>query len=159
MSTPREGQRVAFVGDPQDGLQVGDCGKVLSSAEEGSHVLWSSGSRTGEVFLVENLDLVTSGATPRTYDDLDSGSLVTIAVRDVYEGMGHVGLLNALNDEGHLATFAPIAEEAMQMVAARIRQDPSIGEVLASLDSDEGQEFVTLAVSVLLRDAFGYEEG
>lgn len=155
MSTPREGQRVAFCGDPLDGLQVGDRGKVLSSAEAGSHVLWSTGSRTGEVTLVENFDLVASAHAPRSYDGLDAGSLVTIAVRDVYDGQGHVGLLNALNEEGHLATFAPIAEEAMHMVSQRIRQDPSIREVLAHLDSDEGADFVSLAASVLLRDAFG----
>lgn len=155
MSTPREGQRVAFCGDPNAGLQPGDTGKVLSSAETGSHVLWSSGSRTGEVLLVENLDLVASTAAPRTYDDLDSGSLVTIAVRDVYDGQGHIGLLNALNEEGHLATFASIAEEALNTVAASIRQDPSFREVLSHLDPDEGSEFVSLAATVLLRDAFG----
>lgn len=158
MTTPREGQRVAFVGDPEHGLQVDDRGKVLSSSEAASHVLWATGSRAGEVILVSNLDLVVSGHAPRTYDDLDGGRLVTIAVRDTFDRQGHVGLLNALNEEGHLATFASIAEEAMQTVAARIRQDPSITEVLANLDPEEGAEFVAFTASVLLRDAFGGDD-
>lgn len=154
MTTPREGQRVAFCGDPQAGLSVDDRGKVLSSSGEASHVLWATGSRAGEVLLVSNLDLVVAGQA-RSYDDLDGGTLVTIAVRDTFDRTGHVGLLNALNEEGHLATFASIAEEAMQTVASRIRQDPSISEVLANLDPEEGAEFVAFTASVLLRDAFG----
>lgn len=154
MSIPREGQRVAFCGDPDAGLQPGDRGKVLSSAGQASHVMWATGARAGEILLVGNLDLVASQQAPVSYDDLDSGSLVSIAVRDTYDGAGPVGLLNALNEEGHLATFATIAEEAMQAVAKRIRQDPSITEVLAVLDPEEGAEFVSLATSVLLRDAF-----
>jgi hypothetical protein len=158
MSTPREGQRVAYVGDGDHGLQPGDCGKVLSSAGTASHVMWATGARAGEVILLSNMDLVASSAGARTYDDLDGGHLVTIAVRDVYDVRGEVGLLNALNEEGHLATFAPIAEEAISMVAARIRQDPSIQEVLSHLDPDEGAEFVAFAASVLLRDSFGGDE-
>lgn len=157
MSTPREGQRVAFCGDPDAGLQPGDRGKVLSSAGAASHVLWATGSRSGEILLVGNLDLVASQQT-QTYDDLDSGALVTIAVRDTFEQSGSAGLLNALNEEGHLTTFAGIAEEAVQAVAKMIRQDPSISEVLAALDHEEGAEFIALATTALLRDAFGGDE-
>jgi hypothetical protein len=107
--------------------------------------------------LVTDLDVVASGHAARTYDDLDSGVLVTIAVRDTFDSQGQVGLLNALNEEGHLATFASIAEEAMHTVAARLRQDPSITEVLAHLDPEEGAEFVSFTASILLRDAFGQE--
>lgn len=160
MNTPREGQRVSYVGDGDHGLQIGDRGKVLSSAESShSHVMWTTGARAGEVTIIRNFDLVTSSTEP-SYDDLDAGSLVTIAVRDTFDSRGHVGLLNALNEEGHLSTFASIAEEAIQTVAASIRQDPSIQEVLAVLDPDEGDEFVAFASSVLLRDAFGdYGDG
>lgn len=155
MNAPREGQRVAYCGDGDHGLQVGDRGKVLSAAGNHSHVMWTTGARSGEVTLTDNLGLVTSTHAAQTYDDLDAGSLVTIAVRDVYDNEGGVGLLNALNEEGHLATFAPIAEDAVSMVAGRIRQDPSIQEVLAHLDPDEGDEFVVFAASILLRDSFG----
>ena len=139
-----------------DGLAIGDRGRVLSAAGSGSHVLWSTGKRKGDLTLTANVDLVSS-RTVDLNDDLDSGGLVSVAVRDTYDSGGEVALLNALNAEGHLATFAPIAEEALQMVTARIRQDPSIREVLANLDEDEGAGFISLAASVLLRDAFGGE--
>lgn len=158
MSLPREGQRVAYCGDPEAGLDVGDRGKVLSCSTDSSHVLWATGARSGEITLVPNFDLVASQGGERTYDDLHTGSLVTIAVRDVWDGQGKVGLLNALNEEGHLATFASIAEEALQRVAATLRTDPSIIEVLGSLEPEEGDEFVTFTAAVLLRDAFGQED-
>jgi hypothetical protein len=158
MSTVREGQRVAFCGDPVDGLQPGDLGKVLSLSGDACHVLWSTGTCTGQTLLVDGMDVVASSAAPKSYDGLGEGSLVTIAVRDVYDGLGKVALLNALNEEGHLSGFAAIAETAMQTVAAEIRSDPSFKEVLAHLDSDEGAELVSLAASALLRDAFGGDE-
>jgi len=156
MSAIPEGARVSYCGDGGDGLVIDDKGKVLSAAGSGSHVMWSTGKRKGEITLTANVDLVAT-RTVAYEDDLDSGGLVSVAVRDTYDSGGEVALLNALNEEGHLATFAPIAEEALQMVASRIRQDPSIREVLAQLDDDEGSGFVALAASVLLRDAFGGE--
>lgn len=150
----REGSRVAYVGDGDDGLVPGDQGKVLANAGQANHVMWSTGVRAGEVTLTHEHDLVCQRQAAR-YEDLESGSLVTISVRNTWDRAGAVGLLNALNEEGHLATFAPIAEEAIRMVASRIRQDPSIGEVLARLDPDEGAEFVSFAATCLLRDAFG----
>lgn len=149
-----EGARVSYVGDGDDDLAVGDKGKVLSAAGSGSHVLWSSGARAGDITLTANMDLISSRTVD--YDDsLDTGCLVSVAVRETYDRGGEAALLNALNEEGHLATFAPFAEEALQMVASRIREDPSIREVLGQLEPDEGAEFIHLAASVLLRDAFG----
>ena len=158
MSMPREGQRVAFCGYPGDGLAIDDRGKVLSRSEGSCHVLWTSGSRAGDVTLVLDDDLVGVTAAAHTYDDLDSGRLVSISVRRVFDGGGKVALLNALNEEGHLASFATIAEEALQAVAAGIRQDPSIQEVLASLEPEEGAEFVAFAATALLQDAFGGDD-
>jgi hypothetical protein len=159
MSFLAEGSRVSYVGDEDNGLHVGDTGKVLSAAGSGSHVLWSTGSRAGDITLEHNMSLVANGQAEFSYDDnLYAGQLVSIAVRDVYVTQGYVGLLNAMNDEGHFATFAPIAEEAVRHVATKIREDASIKEVLSHLDPDEGAEFVSLAASVLLRDAFGGSE-
>ena len=154
----REGSKVSYVGDGVEGLNVGDTGKVVAASGASSHVRWLTGARTGSVTLVEDLDLVVGGkSAPSTYDGLDSGSLVSVAVRDTYDVSGPVGLLNALNEEGHLATFASYAENALESVAASITSDPSMREVLAHLDPDEQGAFVTLAASVLLRDAFGGE--
>jgi hypothetical protein len=152
----REGAKVSYVGDDDD-LAVGDRGKVISSAGAStSHVLWATGKRIGQITLVEDADLVSSPKHAAvSYDGLDSGSLVTISVRDTYDSAGEVGLLNALNDEGHLASLSAIAEETVQIVASRLRSDPSMKEVLASLEPEEASEFVTFTASVLLRDAFG----
>ena len=158
MSSVREGQRVAFCGDPIEGLQPGDLGKVLSKSGEACHVMWSTGARSGSVTLVEGFDVVASGPVTSTYDGLESGALVHVAVRDVWDSQGKVALLNALNEEGHLTGFAAIADRAMQAVAAEIRQDPSFKEVLAQLDEDEGSDLVTLATASLLRDAFGGDD-
>lgn len=151
----REGAKVSYVGEGDDGLSVGDRGKVLSDERGSSQVLWSTGARTGSITLVEDLDLVVGAKTPPTYDGFDAPGLVSVAVRDTYDTQGPVGLLNALNEEGHLATFASYAEQALESVASQITADPSMREVLAHLEPEEQGSFVTLAASVLLRDAFG----
>jgi hypothetical protein len=148
-----EGAQVSYVGDDDD-LEVGDTGKVLSDAGMGSHVLWSTGKKSGEITLVHDIELVQTEGARISYDDSFESGLVSVAVREVYDLGGSVALLNALNDEGHLATFAQIAEEAMALVTSRIREDLSMVEVLSALDPDEGSEFVALATTALLRDAF-----
>lgn len=160
VSNPQEGQRVSYVGEVGDGLNIGDKGKVLSVDDGASHVLWTTGSRQGEVIFHTNLDLVVE--PNQTEANMMASEfytpLVSVAVRDTYDRQGPVGLLNALNDEGHLAVFMPIAEEAIQMVASRIRQEPSFREVLAELGEDDGAEFVAFSTLQLLRDAFGEED-
>ena len=88
-------------------------------------------------------------------DDALDGPLVTIAVRDVYEREGTTGLLNALNHDGHLAFFEPLAVEAVEMIRDQIRTDASFRPILAQLSAGEAHELVALATSTLLRDAFG----
>jgi hypothetical protein len=154
-----EGSTVSYVGFEVDGMAVGDHGRVLSEGGSGSHVIWNTGDRKGEITLVPDTDLVQVQGARISYNDSLDGGLITIAVRETYDSGGAVALLNALNDEGHLATFAQIAEEAMRLVTARIREDSSIREVLAFLDDDEGSDLVGLATTALLRDAFSTAEG
>jgi hypothetical protein len=92
-------------------------------------------------------------------DSLAVASMSTVAVRDTYETEGPAGLINALNDAGLLASFASIAEEAVQQVAVRLWSDDEFAAVLAQLDPEEGADLVSLASVVLLRDAFGQGEG
>lgn len=161
MSTPHEGQRVAYIGHPGE-HGIGDEGKVLSPAGSGCHVLWATGLRKGQIDLVPNAD-ITPLASRRTaegftgWDDALDGPLVSVAVRDVYESEGDVGLLNALIEEGHVASLTEAAQEALETVAARIRTDASFRAVLAQLEPDEGDEFVTLTAATILRDSFGGE--
>src|SRR5690606_9284029 len=157
--TFREGQRVAYVGDGDHDLLPGDRGKVASAERDASHVLWTTGAQAGNIIFHSNFDLISEGkgSRPTTVDSLD-GPLVSVAVRDTFERFGSTGLLNALNDEGHLSAFSGIAEEALEMVATKVRQEPAFREVLAQLEPEEGDEVVILASLALLRDAFGEED-
>jgi hypothetical protein len=152
MSTaPREGARVSFVGDEFNGdrLTVGDEGKILSNGGSACHVLWSTGERRGEITLTANHDLLAAGGAQQ------GPGLVSTAVRDVYERRGNQGLLAVMAEEGYLAAVAPAAEQALMSVTAQLREDPAVQEILASLDDDEAEGFVSYAALALLRDAFG----
>jgi hypothetical protein len=157
-----EGARVSYVGyGTRDGLALEDSGKVLLSSATASHVLMATGQRSGDICLVANDDLVVTRAASTSASELDDslseGSLVTTAARDTFDRYGSVGLINALNAEGVLSCFDGIAEEALGLVAARIRHDPAIRCVLAELDDEDAEEVVQHATATLLRDAFGYE--
>lgn len=160
MSELREGQRVSYVGDGGDGLAIGDRGKVVSSEGETCHVLWTTGSRAGQILFHRDYDLVVSAQGQRNLSDLDdfAAPLVSFSVRDTHDRYGNSGLLNALNEDGHLAAFARLAEDAIQAVASGVREDPSIQEVLSQLDDEDGDEFVMFATLTLLRDAFGEDD-
>lgn len=155
-----DGQRVSFVGTPaHGGVQIGDTGQVLSRAGESAHVMWHTGSKRGEVTFEDIEDLVGQGHTAAAVEEAttDEG-LSTIAVRDVYDANGDVGVLNAMADAGHLATMQPYAEEALTLVEGRLRTDPSFKAVTAQLEPDEADRLVSLAAAVLMRDAFGASE-
>lgn len=155
----RDGAKVAYIGDPIDGLEgleVGDEGIVFNAGNTGSHIQWRKGGRKGEIDLISNEDLVANASTKDHIltDSFDDG-LLGFDVRATLDRRGTAGLINALNNEGHMTSFQQYAEEAMQLVAGRIRTDPSFCEVLARLDPDEGAELVEVASVALLRDAFG----
>jgi len=147
-----EGETVAYIGEPNDALDVDNRGRVIQAAGTGSHVQWSSGPSKGQITLESNLDLVSIRS--RGGDDALDGPLVTIAVRDTYDREGTTGLLNALNRDGHLAFFEPLAVEAVALVRDSIRNDASFRPILAQLSSTEAQDLISLATSTLIRDAF-----
>jgi hypothetical protein len=150
-----EGEQVAYVGEPGgSGINIDDRGRVIQAAGDGSHVQWSTGPAKGQITLEANNDLVSIRSRGGNDDTLD-GPLVTIAVRDVFDREGTTGLLNALNHDGHLAFFEPLAVEAVEMIRDNIRTDASFRPILAQLSAVEAQELVALATSTLLRDAFG----
>lgn len=161
----RDGQRVSYIGDGRDGLNLGDKGQVLVVEGRGSHVLWSTGARSGEVDLIDNFDLAAQGKgqtvasfDPEQDDSLEVGGLHTTAVRDLYDADGEAGVLNWMVNAGHTASFQAVAEEAHSFIVARLRQDPSFQAVANNLDEEEHESVIRLAASVLLRDAFGEGE-
>lgn len=152
----REGCKVAYVGHPGE-VAIGDVGKVLSDQGNASHIQWLTGASKGRITGPwAHADLVEQQSTTASIDDsLDDGTLVTVAVREVYDDSGDLGLLAALNEAGHLATFTELADEAMLVVAHHIRRDPAFSAVLSALDTDEADRLVGLTASYLMRDAFG----
>lgn len=162
----REGDVVSWVGTgAPGGPAVGDVGRVASSSGNSGHVLWTTGSRSGRVDLVAEWDVVPAPTVPKTGHSVtasltDSLSMdgVHTAVRDTFEESGPAGLLSAMHALGDLACFATIAEEALILVATRLREDPQFAHTLAALDDPDADSLVSLASSVLLRDAFT-EEG
>lgn len=157
----RDGQTVTYIGPGMNGLAIGDQGKVLSAERDSCHVLWASGALHNQIVLVGNFDLAPIGRQA-TLDgledclDVDSG-ISTSATRDIFDTGGEIGLLNQMAEEGHLASFAAIAEDAYEFIASRVRQDPAFRSITAHLDEDEGEALIRLASHVLLRDAFGIE--
>lgn len=153
-----EGQKVAYVGDDVM-VGVGTLGKVLASAGSAQHVQWLDGARTGQVDLIPADDLVPYRMAQRNEDGsvaaqfeatLDMPSMVTVSVRDTYDTYGEEGLLNALDDAGHLATLSEYANDAISTVAGRLRQDPTFALVLGQLDEFEAESLlVRVAVGLL----------
>jgi hypothetical protein len=153
-----EGQGVIYVGLAGDGLQPGDKGRCLLRDDRAAHVLWSTGSMSGQESLVYADDLAQEARQQRAAslveDSLEFADLQTFAVREVYETQGEAGVINQMAQLGHLTAFSDIAEEAIALVATLIRQDPSFREVTASLDDEEGESVIRLASACLIRDAF-----
>lgn len=161
MSDLRDGQQVSYIGTPtSDGLLISDRGQTLSVTDRHSHVLWSTGTREGQIDLIDNDDLVGHGPgkiAGSIFDDsMTTGAgMVTLSVRETFDVEGPSGLLNAMNDAGHLASLEGIAEDALAHVCAQVRTDPAFRSVLSHLDENEAAEFISLTSNTLLRDAFG----
>lgn len=158
----REGAKVAYTGAEGDGLVVGDRGKVVSADGTVCHVLWSTGAKVHQITPHYEASLVTmSGFTDDhgLEDSLDVGGLVTFSARNSFDAGGSIQVVSELADLGHLAAFSEIAEEAISLISARVRQDPSFRVATADLDEDEAEQVFRLASACLIRDAFGNEDG
>jgi hypothetical protein len=123
-------------------------------------VQWKTGSLSGQVTLVDTLDLEPlqsrQGSVEEALDDsLEVSGLGTFTARQIYDEGGSQALLNAMADSGKLSAFQEIAEEALALVAGRIRASASFTALASHLDDDESDEMVRLASAALIRDAFG----
>lgn len=159
----RDGQQVSYIGldghitDPA----LGDRGKVLAVGQTASHVLWTTGHLADQITLTDNYDLAIVGRALESdglEDSLEYGTIITTAVRDAYDDGGEVAVLNFMAEQGHLACFHDIAEDTIQFIASRLRQDAGFQAVASHLEEDERESLVLLATHVLLRDAFTEEE-
>lgn len=157
-----EGSNVSYAGVDGDDLLTGDQGRVLSVADTVAHVLWATGSCVNRVLPVYDTDLVSLGSSEAAQDVLgdclEVGGLVTFSSRQAYDTGGEVAVLDAMAEAGHLAMFADVAQDALALVASRIRSDASFRAVVADLDEDEAESVLRLASACLVRDAFGLED-
>jgi hypothetical protein len=150
-----EGEEVTYVGPDTDQVHQGARGQLLAYASHDvAHVLWDT-SKTASLVEVEDLTPARPITATVLDDSLEVGGLSTFAVRATFDAQGEYGVLNAMAQLGHLGAFGVIAEEALAVVASRIRQDPSFREVLSHLDEEEGESVLRLASACLIRDAFG----
>jgi hypothetical protein len=141
---PREGERVAFVGD-ESIRPVGALGRVVQEAGIGSHVAWDD----SDVTLERNYDLVIQ---PGDDGMVHTAALTTFSARTTYDRQGGLGVVKALSDEGHLSAMGSLVESAYQTFTASIREDPSVREVIAELDPEEAAEVVSVMANVLWND-------
>ncbi len=155
-----EGAVVSWVGQ-HHAVAVGDLGTVVSSSGGSGHVQWTTGASRGKVDLVEEWDVVPApssvshrkAVSASLNDTLGMDSAHT-AARETFEDGGPAAVLSAMHEHGDLACFPSIAEGAVDYVAARLREDAKIAATLAALEDTEADSLVTLASTVLLRDAF-----
>lgn len=156
-----EGSQVSFTGWDSDELCYGDQGRVLAISGSVAHVMWATGSCAEQVLPVYDSDLALLAAlaeVPDLTDSLEVGSLATFSVRQVFDSGGEVAVINEMAEAGSLAVFASIAEDALTMVASRIRADLAFRAVMADLDDDEAESVLRLASICLVRDAFTTED-
>jgi hypothetical protein len=146
-----DGDRVAYVGDERDGLEVGDIGVCLLAGSTGSHVRWLTGSRHTQIDLVPNYDLMVEGqaATVMSFDE----ELVSFQVQAAFASGGAAGVLDQMAQDGHLIGFPTMVGRVSTLARQLVISDPSVQAVLASLDAQQGDEFVAEATLSLLREA------
>ncbi len=154
-----DGTRVRYTGTPDGPLDPNDQGSVLAVSGHAAHVQWRTGALAGQVTLhdTDDLDPLTprQGAVEDALDDsLEISGLGTFTARQIYDEDGPSGLLNAMADSGKLSAFQEIAEDALTLVAERIRTSPSFTALASHLDDDEADQMIRLASAALIRDAF-----
>lgn len=162
-----EGRRVKYAGD--DPFQdVGSFGRVVALSGMAAHIMWENGPKSGSLELTDLNDLIeveagqlaasgtplsTSAQYDLSLDMMNPG----IEVRATLEEGGVEGLLNTLSESGHLAVLAVYADEAIGMLAARIRQDPGLIDVLSQLSPEEETSLVAKVASSMLAESMGDE--
>lgn len=154
-----DGCRVEYTGAGTGSLVHGDQGSVLVASGHAAHVQWKTGALAGSVTLEDSDDLHAlqsrQGSVEEALDDsLEVSGLGTVTARQIYDEGGSGALLNAMADAGKLASFQEIAEEALTLVAGRIRTSASFLALSSHLEDDEADEMVRLASAALIRDAF-----
>jgi hypothetical protein len=154
----RDGDQIAYAAQGGEVLH-GTRGRVLRCTASYAHVQWAEGVKAGQVDLVPTEDLdrlsTSSNAVTASLDDsLEVGSLISVAsAQEAYEETGGGGLISHLASGGYLASYSSVAEEALQLLTARLQQDAVLRQLTSSMDPEEADEVYRLAARTLLTDS------
>lgn len=156
MTVHHDGADVFYSGAPGPGVPAyGDTGRVLVSDTRAAHVKWVTGSRGGQVDLVEHDDLSALGESvsyPQAALHAHLGESLEYADGEVAQERV-AAVLTRMADTGDTDRFGLIAEEAVEWVAGRLRGLGSFRSHMAALDSSEGEDLVYAATRRILADA------
>lgn len=180
MSHLREGRLATFIGEGED---FGAEAEVLSTGASSAWVRFVTGARTGEIDLVDDLDLIpvetrsryasapaplpvvpqpvlapmapVTASRDELDDSLDVGLPMRVGAAAVQQTQGTLGVLTMLAHRGDLHRLSSVVDEALIMVANRIRNDSGICQVTAQLDEDDAENLVQMASLALLNSVFG----
>lgn len=145
--------RVIYQGDPTpQGLAGGETGRVLVGDERNAHVMWSTGSRAGQVDVIRQDDLTSQTDTDARVAAYVSDSIAVADLGSTFDAEGAEAVLAQMMEEGSLSRLTLITEEVVEWIATRVRTLGPIREAAAIL-GDGADDLVDAAVSQVLRDA------
>lgn len=156
-----EGTKVTYAGIADPFVEIGTPAKVLALSGVAAHVQWLGGAKQGGIDLVDLNDLVPFRAdyatgpvgvtASREFDEaLDMPATPVLRVRATYDDTGEEGLVTALAESGHLALCSEYVDEAVGLIATRIRHDPNFSAVLGALEADEAEGLVGKVAAIAL---------
>lgn len=155
----REGSNVSYVGSGESGRDLGERGRILAINGRCGHVKWADHSITledlNDLGMVATAVEINTAPRDELDDSLEVGSMPVVGVRGLFDTEGSHGVLSALASVGQLSGFAVIAEEARAFVERQVREDPAFRSATAVFDPEESDELISVATSLLLRDAAG----
>ncbi len=156
-----EGAKIIYAGDTDPLQEVGAPGKVIALSGDAAHVQWSGGPKVGSVDLVPLHELVADRqqakaliSTHQPYFEASLEALDTpsLRVRATYDERGEDGVVNTLDEYGHLATLAGFAEMAVLTLIGQILTDDTLAPALAALEADERDLVAAKVAATLLAD-------
>lgn len=156
----QDGCRVEYTGHGNGPLIPGDQGSVLVVSGHCAHVQWKTGPLADQVSLVDTVDLVLlssrqSDIEESLSDSLEVSGLGSVTARRIFDDGGSQALLSAMVEAGSLASFQDVAEDALALIAGRLRNSSSFMGITSHLDEDEIDTMVNLASTALIKDALG----
>ena len=146
------GAQVVYTGPPEQGISLGDTGRVLDSdfINRTAAVMWETGDSARTVVQVQDYYLAPGGGLLATAsaDSLLADSLeveASLSVRAAYDDGGAQATVDALYQVGGAQVVAARVQQAIEGVVASLRADHSVQAALHGLDEQEIDDVVRTA--------------